>query len=75
MQANLETIFLCGGKISFDRHVGIIAVRETNYSEPHREKYIEGLGSHGDEEFTGYQISVGTHPTTKYIIPSRQNTC
>lgn len=76
MHVNLKTIFLCAGKISVDHHVGIINVRETTFSEPQREKYFEGLGSHGDEEFTSYQISVGRHPTSQYgIITSRQTTC
>lgn len=76
MHVNLKTIFLCAGKISVDQHVRIIAVRETTFSEPQSEKYFEGLGSHSDEEFTGYQISVGRHPVSQHgIITSRQTTC
>ena len=75
MHVNLETISVCAGKTIFDEHVGIIIIRETTFSEPQREKCFEGLGSHGDEEFTGYQISVGRHPTTQHgVIISRQTT-
>jgi len=46
------------------------------FSEPQREKYFEGSGSHGDEEFTGYKISVGRHSTLQHgIVTSRQTTC
>jgi hypothetical protein len=76
MHVNLKTIFLCAGKVSVDQQVGIVAVRETTLSEPRREKYFEGLGSHVDEEFTGYQISVGRHAVSQRgIITSRQTTC
>jgi hypothetical protein len=76
MRINLKTSFLCAGKISVNQHVGIIAVRETIFSEPQREKYFEGLGSHVDKKFTGYQMSVGRHPASQHgIITSRQTTC
>jgi hypothetical protein len=76
MHINLKIIFLCAGKISIDQRVGIIAVRETTFSEPQREKYFEGLGSHVDEQFTSYQISVGRYPVSQHgIITSRQTTC
>jgi hypothetical protein len=53
-----------------------IAVRETIFSEPQGVKYFEGLGSHVDEEFTGYQISIGRHTASQHgIITSRQTTC
>jgi len=71
MHVNLKTIFLCAGKISVDQHVGIIAVREATFSEPQREKYFEGLGFDVDEEFTGYQISVGdtlSHNTASLLL-------
>jgi hypothetical protein len=75
IHVSLKIIFLCAGKISIDQRVGIIAVRKTTFSEPQREKYFEGLGSHVDEEFTGYQISVGRIPVSQHgIITSRQIT-
>jgi len=38
MHLNLKIIFLCAGKISIEQRVGIIAVRETTFSEPQRER-------------------------------------